>query len=79
MAPKAGKNCVSCGKCASLCPVGAIPLSDPSRTEKNYIGFMRCVAVCPNGARKLSAPVKQLVKLALKAAMKERKAPEFYI
>ena len=47
--PESGKGCNSCGLCAELCPVGAIPVDIPGETDKECCIFcMRCVAVCPS-------------------------------
>ena len=55
--PAADENCVKCGICAEQCPVGAIPLDDPSETLGDVcINCMRCVQVCPVRSRALPAP-----------------------
>ena len=55
--PSASEACVKCGACADQCPVGAIPLDDPSRTNDDLcINCMRCVQVCPVSSRALPAP-----------------------
>jgi len=52
--PAADENCVKCGVCAEQCPVGAIPLDNPSQTLGNVcINCMRCVEVCPVNSRTL--------------------------
>ena len=52
--PAARENCVRCGACARQCPVGAIPLDDPSQTNHDLcINCMRCVQVCPVSSRGL--------------------------
>ena len=52
--PAANENCVKCGACARQCPVGAIPLDDPSQTINDLcINCMRCVQVCPASSRAL--------------------------
>ena len=55
--PAADENCVQCGACAELCPVGAIPLENPSQTLGAVcINCMRCVEACPVRSRALPAP-----------------------
>ena len=55
--PAADENCVKCGVCAEQCPVGAIPMDDPSQTNNDVcINCMRCVQVCPLSSRALPAP-----------------------
>ena len=52
--PAANESCVRCGICARQCPVGAIPMDDPSRTNNDLcINCMRCVQVCPQQCRAL--------------------------
>lgn len=75
--PRAGKSCTGCGKCASLCPVGAIPSRDPAQTlETQCITCMRCVAVCPVHARRLSPLVVKLAGHKLKKQCARRQEPE---
>ena len=52
--PAADENCIKCGICAEQCPVGAIPLDDPSQTLSDVcINCMRCVEGCPMNSRAL--------------------------
>ena len=52
--PAANESCAKCGVCAQQCPVGAIPLDDPSQTLGDLcINCMCCVQVCPVSSRAL--------------------------
>ena len=54
--PTANESCVKCGLCAESCPLGAIPVEDPSQTDADKcINCMRCVQVCPTKSRALPA------------------------
>lgn len=55
--PAADENCVKCGICAEQCPLGAIPMDEPDKTNPDLcINCMRCVEVCPQKCRALPAP-----------------------
>ena len=78
--PKAGKNCTGCGACANLCPVGAISIEDPSKTDKNLcISCMRCVEVCPSHSRKVSSLMVKVASKKMKAACQDRKENELFL
>lgn len=63
--PKANETCAQCGLCAEKCPVGAIPMEDPSQTLDNIcINCMRCVQVCPVQARALPALFRQFLSVS---------------
>jgi len=50
--PSASNSCVKCGACARQCPLGAIPMEDPSQTNPDLcINCMRCIEVCPQHCR----------------------------
>lgn len=54
--PAADENCVKCGICAEQCPLGAIPMDEPDKTNPDLcINCMRCIAVCPQKCRALPA------------------------
>lgn len=55
--PTADENCVKCGICAEQCPLSAIPMDEPDKTNPDLcINCMRCVEVCPQKCRALPAP-----------------------
>lgn len=65
-------NCVKCGQCVRLCPVGAIDANDPSKVDaEKCILCMRCVFVCSQKSRVLPEPVRVMIgqKLAPVAAI----------
>lgn len=78
--PKADRSCTKCGTCAASCPVGAIPVEDPSGTdEARCISCMRCVAVCPEGARALPAAALLGSKTMLMACASKPRKPEQFL
>ncbi len=80
LVPKGGAACLQCGKCAVLCPAGAISLADPKTADKDKcISCMRCVAVCPQSARKVSAAMVSVAALAIRKACSVRKECELFL
>ncbi len=78
--PKAGKNCTSCGLCAEKCPVGAIPVDNPSRTDAEAcISCMRCVSICPAQARTLNKLLLTGASQKLKKVCSEPKKNELFL
>ena len=78
--PAANENCVKCGVCAERCPVGAIPLDDPSRTNHDLcINCMRCVQVCPVSSRALSDAFLSMVTQMLNQTAAGYKKPTIFL
>lgn len=78
--PKAGGKCTSCGLCARLCPVGAIPLDNPKKTDKSLcISCMRCINLCPNDARKVNSLLVKVASKKMRSACESKKQNELFI
>lgn len=73
-------SCRGCGRCARLCPVGAIPADAPHTTDASKcILCMRCVAVCFRRSRLLPDAVMARMTERLNAVASEPKQPEMFI
>ncbi len=74
-------SCVQCGKCASVCPVGAIRsengavVTDP----EGCMLCMACVAACPEHARILPPPVQEQMDQKLGALRSVRRENVFFL
>ena len=78
--PVATSKCVRCGVCAEECPAGAIPLSDPKKTDnEKCISCMHCVTVCPVNARKLNSLVMFVAGNKMKKVCSGRKNNRLYL
>ncbi len=77
MYPETNRDCCSCGVCAAVCPVGAIPLESPQKTDTSMcISCMRCISVCPSHARGLNKLLLDGVVLKLQKVCSGRKTNE---
>ena len=78
--PHADERCMVCGLCASKCPVGAIPMSEPYDTvEEKCISCMRCVRLCPIGSRSVDEERVRGTETHLKEVCPERNVNRLYI
>ena len=72
-------HCLHCGQCVQNCPVGAIPVKHPKRTDlKKCISCMRCVHVCRSGVRQVIKPLQLVAKKSLGKYCSGRKEPRFF-
>ena len=72
--------CSSCGRCAPVCPLGAITIGDTVATDATQcIRCCACVKSCADGARIMEDPRVRQVAEMLSANCRERKEPETYL
>lgn len=77
--PSGTSSCKECGKCAELCPTGAIPKENPRQTdEEKCIKCGRCVVVCPMKSRQFKGVKYTLASVKFNTAYKERREPEMF-
>lgn len=78
--PEVSSVCIHCGLCAVRCPVGAIPLKHPDRTEASQcILCLRCIAVCPKAARALPAQAEETIRVKLAPVETLRRDNELFL
>ncbi len=78
--PSANQSCMQCGQCAAQCPVQAIPIKHPEKTDTDRcISCMRCVAVCPVHARSLNKLLLAVSVRQLHKACVTRKSNDLFL
>jgi ferredoxin/menaquinone-dependent protoporphyrinogen IX oxidase len=73
-------ECIQCGTCAELCPVGAIDSEESNLIDKGKcITCCACIKNCPQNARTMKPGSVKDAAVRLHNLYKERKEPVFYI
>lgn len=72
--------CLSCGECAKICPVEAIPHQEPAKTDSGKcIVCAACVKYCPVGARSMgSESSRAFLADHIATCLARRKEPEMF-
>lgn len=77
LVPKGDRKCNGCGKCVQKCPVQAIDIKTPRRTDKSLcIACAGCIKVCPQNARSFRGIVYLIASRKFTKAYAIRKEPE---
>lgn len=72
--------CNRCGSCASLCPMKAIDVHDPSRIDHNLcISCMCCVSLCLTKARSVDSTMLEALAKKLEQPCSQRKENQLFI
>lgn len=71
-------TCISCGICASKCPVKAISADGLHVDMDVCINCMRCIKICPKKSRKISEEFVATLTQRLQSACEERKENQFF-
>lgn len=81
LVPIGDENCIDCGLCSPLCPVQAIPESEPRTTDaKKCISCTACIHICPTHARMFMADMfKKISTNFIQQYAGIRKEPETFL
>lgn len=72
--------CTACGRCAPVCPVGAIDPKTPTVTDGEACTYCcACIKVCPVGARSLTMEPLRSFPAKLAELLKERRETETFL
>ena len=78
--PSAGNECNRCGLCAKVCPVKAIDIANPKKTNKKLcISCTACIAACPRHTRKFRGLLYRFAAKKFGKKFSERKEPEIFV
>lgn len=80
IAIEVGPDCIRCGGCAAVCPVGAISKEAPSLPASSAcISCMRCVAVCPLHARQADPEKVAFIRQKIGPVCQSRKENQLFL
>lgn len=81
MTPVSHPSCNRCGKCAAVCPAGAVEIENGAVSTKleKCILCMACVAACPKHARALPDVLQEKTEQKLAGLKSIRRENEFFI
>lgn len=74
------ETCILCGRCAQVCPMAAVTVTDSVNTIKTEcIACTACVKCCPTGARTWKHERVKSAASRLHTNYSERREPEFFL
>ena len=81
MTPVSSPDCCQCGKCAAICPTGALKMENGEiLTElETCIMCMACVAACPKHARALPDVLQEKTEQKLAGLKSVHRENEFFL
>ncbi len=77
--PKTSSDCLECGTCVEVCPMGSIDPDDVSKIDGSCIRCNACVKACPTEAKYFSDDHYLVVKRWLETHCTERRMPELFL
>ncbi len=79
VSPKTSSECIECGLCADICPMGSIDTKDVSRITGICIKCCACIKNCPVGAKYFDDENYLRHKQELETEFMERREPELFV